>query len=149
MKRLFENKGGKNFKLLTENQVANDSLVQSGLEKVFKNGGQEISYDVIENVGLAYIKDVRTAQETAVRVARELASKFGFTDDENSEKFVKSNTGESNQAIDEIGESNTDVNIIDIANRLLKLAKRNTTAGFSDWKYVEELATKLLQSQQK
>lgn len=89
--RLFENTGGNKFKLLKENQQVSESLVASGLKKVFMNANKGISYNQVECVGLGYIKDVNTAKKVALEEARILAKEYGFKDDENNAKFVKEN----------------------------------------------------------
>jgi len=55
------------------------------------NGGKEISYKRLQNVGLGYIKDVTQAARCALREAKALAEEFGYQDDENNQKFVKEN----------------------------------------------------------
>lgn len=88
-KLLFENRGGNRFKLLTENQQVNESLVNSGLKKVFINADGDIPYKRVESVGLGYIKDVSTAYRVALKEARDMAESFGYKDDEDNAKFVK------------------------------------------------------------
>jgi len=89
MKKLFENIEGNRFKLLTENQQVNESLVASGLKKVFMNAGNAISYNHIESVGMGYIKDITTAKRVALQEARELAEEFGYRDNEEDARFIK------------------------------------------------------------
>ncbi len=94
-KKLFGNVGGNQFRLLTEGmEVTVDrpqgtEQVREGLKKVLANGGSEISYHRLQNVGYGYIKDITTAAKCAIREARELAEEFGYKDDENNAKFVK------------------------------------------------------------
>lgn len=64
-------------------------LVRSGLEKVFANGGAEIPYRRLENVGLGYIRSVSEAIKIAVQESRKVAKSYGYKDDENNEKFIK------------------------------------------------------------
>jgi hypothetical protein len=92
MKKIFENVGGNRFRLITESMtetIQGAELVREGLKKVFSAGGQGITYTRIENVGLGYIKDVTTARKCALQEAKELASQYGYEDDENTETFVK------------------------------------------------------------
>ena len=88
--RLFENTGGNKFRLLKESVNVNESLVVSGLKKVFMNGSS-ISYNHIESVGMGYIKDINTAKQVALQEARILAKEFGYKEDEDKTKFVKEN----------------------------------------------------------
>lgn len=89
-KKLFENVNGNCFRLLTESMESPQSnLVRSGIKKVFANAKGNVSYNMVENVGLGYIKDVSEAIKCALQEAREVAKEFGFKDDENSEKFIK------------------------------------------------------------
>ncbi len=87
--RLFENTGGNKFRLLKESVNVNESLVASGLKKVFMNAGSSISYNHIESVGMGYIKDINTAKQVALQEARILAKEFGYKDSEDNAKFVK------------------------------------------------------------
>lgn len=82
-------------KLLTEQvepkqkvQEAADH-VRSGLTKVFSAGEKEIPYRRVENVGLGYIRSVSEAIKCAVYESRQLASKYGYKDDQLKEMFVK------------------------------------------------------------
>ena len=93
MKKLFENIEGNRFKLLTENQCMNESLVALGLKKVFMNAGNVISYNHIESVGMGYIKDITTAKRVALQEARELAKEYGYKDSEEEAKFIKEEGG--------------------------------------------------------
>jgi len=87
---LFENVGGNQFKLLKESTNVNESLVASGLKKVFMNAGTTpISYHRVEAVGMGYIKDITTAKRVALDEARILAKEYGYQDNENDAKFVK------------------------------------------------------------
>jgi len=90
-KQLFTNVGGNSFKLITEsiNESNGPTLVRGGLSKVFSNGGKEISYTMLENVGLGYIKDVTEARKIALQEAKAIAKQFGYTADENKQKFIK------------------------------------------------------------
>ena len=94
MKKLFENIEGNKFKLLIETSDPKHELVESGLKKVFTNATENISYKRVESVGLGYIKDVSEAQRVALETARQLCESFGYKDDENSAKFVKSSLKE-------------------------------------------------------
>jgi hypothetical protein len=90
--KLFENVGGNSFKLITESVEEADpkvKLVREGLKKVFGAGHKEISYKRLQGVGLGYIKSVADAQKTAIQEARIIAKECGYTDDENTQKFVK------------------------------------------------------------
>ena len=89
MKKLFTNTGGNTFKLLNESVINGNELVNSGLKKVFANGGNKISYKQVESVGLGYIRDVSTAQRVSVQEAKRIASEYGYKDDEINENFVK------------------------------------------------------------
>lgn len=64
--------------------------VRSGLQKVFTDGGSEISYKRLENVGLCYIKgSVSEAFKTAIKESRKMAKTFGYKDDESKGRFIK------------------------------------------------------------
>jgi len=89
--RLFENTGGNKFRLLKENVNVNESLVASGVKKVFMNSGGDISFKRIETVGMGYIKDITTAKQIALQEARILAKEYGYKEDEDQAKFVKEN----------------------------------------------------------
>ena len=89
--RLFENVGGNRFKLLKESVNVNESLVASGIKKVFMNSGGDISFKRIETVGMEYIKDITTAKQVALQEARILAKEYGYKEDEDQAKFVKEN----------------------------------------------------------
>jgi hypothetical protein len=89
--RLFENTGGNKFRLLKESVNVNESLVASGLKKVFMNAGSSISYNHIESVGMGYIKDINTAKQVALQEARILAKEYGYKEDEDKAGFVKEN----------------------------------------------------------
>jgi hypothetical protein len=96
-KKLFGNVGGNQFRLLTEGMdVTTDKPqgtehIREGLKKVLANGGREISYKRLQNVGYGYIKDITIAAKCAIHEARELAKDFGYKDDQNNAKFVKEN----------------------------------------------------------
>lgn len=100
-KKLFGNVGGNSFRLLTEGmEVTVDrphgtEQVREGLKKVLANGGAQISYQRLQNVGYGYIKDITTAAKCALREARELAEEFGYTDDQQNGKFVKEDSVEN------------------------------------------------------
>jgi len=90
--KLFENVGGNSFKLITESidEVnPNTKHVREGLKKVFGAGSKSLSYKRLQGVGLGYIKSVSEAQKTAIQEARILAKEYGYTDNENSQQFVK------------------------------------------------------------
>jgi len=89
--RLFENTGGNKFRLLKESVNVNESLVASGLKKVFMNAGKSISYNHIESVGMGYIKDINTAKQVALQEARVLAKEYGYKEDEDKARFIKEN----------------------------------------------------------
>lgn len=87
---LFENVGGNQFKLLKESVTKNESLVASGVKKVFMNSDKApIPYKRIEAVGLGYIKDITEAKRISLDEARILAKEFGYKDSENDAQFVK------------------------------------------------------------
>jgi len=92
--KIFRNVGGNTFKLLTESinnddKPQNANLVREGLKKVFAAAGKELSYKRISNVGMGYIKNIADATKCALREAQEIASDYGYKDDENNQKFVK------------------------------------------------------------
>ena len=90
--KLFENVGGNQFKLITESVedvIPNVSLVREGLKKVFGAGSKELTYKRLHGVGLGYIKHVEDAKKTAIQEARILAKEYGYTDNEDSQKFIK------------------------------------------------------------
>jgi len=92
--KIFRNVGGNQFRLLTESitddKPQGSNLVRAGLKKVFASSGPEISYKRLTNVGLGYIKNVTDASKCALREAQELAPEFGYKDDEQNSRFVKS-----------------------------------------------------------
>ncbi len=103
--KLFENVGGNRFKLITEGVIADENpkgkLVREGLRKVFSAGNKEISYKRLQGVGMGYIKSVEEAKKCALQEARELASEYGYAEDENSQRFVKedeANLGDPKEA---------------------------------------------------
>ncbi len=82
--------GGNRFKLLTEDRNLNESLVASGVKKVFMNAGNTpITYHRIECVGMGYIKDITEAKKISLQEAREIANEYGYKDSEDEAKFVK------------------------------------------------------------
>jgi hypothetical protein len=88
--KLFENIGGNRFKLITESvEESKSSLVREGLKKVFASASGDISYKNIRNVGMGYIKDITDATKCSLQEARELASEFGYKDDQYNNKFIK------------------------------------------------------------
>ena len=89
--KLFENAGGNKFRLLKESVNVNESLVASGLKKVFMNAGNAITFNHIESVGMGYIKDINTAKQVALQEARVLAKEYGYKEDEDKARFVKEN----------------------------------------------------------
>ena len=93
MKKLFENVGGNNFKLLLSESIEEKSkLVESGLKKVFSNSDSDVSYKRVEAVGLGYIKDVNEAKRVSLDTAKRLCESLGFKDDEINGKFTKENS---------------------------------------------------------
>ena len=91
--KLFEHVSGNQFKLVTENVVAEAnpkaSLIREGLKKIFMNAGKKISYTYMANLGMGYIKDVNEARKCAIQEARELASEYGFIDQSDIQAFVR------------------------------------------------------------
>jgi len=90
--KLFENVGGNQFKLITENMEEVNpkaKLVREGLKKVFSSGDKKLSYKRLQGVGLGYIKSVEEAKKTAIQEARELAKEYGYMDNENAQAFVR------------------------------------------------------------
>lgn len=88
--KLFENIGGNQFKLISENTNKNSDLIREGLRKIFSSAnGRDLSYKSLANIGMGYIKDVSEARKCALQEARQLAEEFGYQDDENNAKFVK------------------------------------------------------------
>ncbi len=169
--RLFENTGGNKFRLLKESVNVNESLVASGLKKVFMNAGGDISYNRVEAVGMGYIKDINTAKQVALQEARILAKEFGYKEDENKAKFVKENdfskldaqnpshTGAkigSNEAGQESDMSNQEEQQeVQIGNSIKKLcqdALNNDTDDMNTFilalNKIEELSNKLIQMHQ-
>lgn len=93
--KLFENVGGNNFRLITENvEESKSKLVREGLRKVFGGGKQQITYQFVQNVGLGYIKDVTEARKCALEEARIVAKECGYMEDEAKAKFVKTEAHE-------------------------------------------------------
>lgn len=92
MKKLFENIEGNKFKLISEStdiDIPKSSLIRNGLKKVFSEGEKEYSYKRLETLGMGYIRNIQEAKRCALKEARELASEFGYTDEEDQQKFVK------------------------------------------------------------
>jgi len=91
--KLFENVGGNQFKLINEGVIADENpkgkLVREGLKKVFGSGEKVISYKRLQGVGMGYIKSVEEAKKCAIQEARELASEYGYMEDEGQQAFVK------------------------------------------------------------
>jgi len=91
--KLFENVGGNQFKLITESIAVESNpkstLIREGLKKVFSNGGKKLSYTQLANIGMGYIKDVNEARKCAMQEARDLASEYGYIDNEDAQTFVK------------------------------------------------------------
>ena len=88
--KLFENVGKNRFKLITEGASTIMENVRSGLKKVFSAGHNEISYMMVERVGLGYIRDIEEAKRCAINESIALAEELGYIHDEYEEKFVKS-----------------------------------------------------------
>jgi len=101
--QLFENVGGNQFKLLTENinGMSRSSLVKEGLRKVFMNAGNVITYKHLQGVGLGYIKDVSEAKKCAIQEARILAKEYGYSDNESQSQFVKTENHEDTSSPEE------------------------------------------------
>jgi hypothetical protein len=92
MKKIFQNVNGNQFKLITESVtevISGSELVREGLKKVFTSGHNEISYKKLQNVGRGYIKSISQADKCALQEAQNLASQFGYENDECNQKFVK------------------------------------------------------------
>ena len=91
MKRIFENVGGNQFKLLTENTELKESVVGSGIKKVFSNGEKRVSYEQIESigVGVGFIKEITGARRHALQEARKIAEDYNYSDDSSNKMFVK------------------------------------------------------------
>ena len=91
--KLFEHISGNQFKLITESIVLESNpksnLIREGLKKVFSNGGKKLSYTQLANIGMGYIKDVNEARKCAMQEARDLASEYGYVDNEGIQAFVK------------------------------------------------------------
>lgn len=90
-----------NLKQLLKEDVQKDTikegpsdLVRKGLEKVFESSDGDIPYRRLENVGLGYIKNVSEAIKTAVKESRKLAEKYGYSDNEIREIFIKTHVKE-------------------------------------------------------
>jgi len=86
---LFENVGGNRFRLLKEATNVNESLISSGLKKVFSTSDDAISYQRVEAVGLSYIKDITEAKRVALDEAKSIAKSFGYKDVVSEARFVK------------------------------------------------------------
>jgi hypothetical protein len=97
--KLFENTGGNRFKLIKESTDPKYRYVREGLKKVFASAEGDLSYNRIETVGLGYIRDISEAKICALNEAREIAADYGFVDDENHSKFVKSSTPRSTMIV--------------------------------------------------
>lgn len=144
-KKLFENVSGNQFKLITESIEESNpksKLVKEGLKKLFSNGHKEISYQVLQGVGLGYIRDVSEAKKCAIQEARQLASEYGYMDNENSQKFVKEVNPETDAANPE------EKREVQIGNEILSLlaaARVNQNGMESDLIKIERLARELIQ----
>ena len=97
--KLFENTSGNHFKLIKESTDAKSRYVREGLKKVFASAEGDISYNRIETVGLGYIRDISEAKKCALNEAREIAEDYGFVDNENHAKFVKTSTPKSGMIV--------------------------------------------------
>jgi hypothetical protein len=140
MKRIFENVGGNKFKLLTEGvgeQVDLSKLVREGLKKVFSAGSSELSYRRVEGVGLGYIKSISDASKTALQEARVMAPRYGYEDDENNAKFVKTEDAHAESDMSNPEEKRE----VQIGREIIKLCQ-GTDANFPD---IMELAKELIQ----
>ena len=88
--KLFENVGKNKFRLITEGSSTIMENVRSGLKKVFSAGHKEISYTMVERVGLGYIRDIEEAKRRALEESIIIAEELGYIHDEYEAKFVKS-----------------------------------------------------------
>jgi hypothetical protein len=141
--KLFENVGGNNFRLITENvEESNAKNVREGIRKVFSTGKGQISYKLIQNVGLGYIKDVNEAKKCALQEARFVAKECGYMEDEGNSKFVK------NEVHDESDMSNpAEKREVQIGKEILQ-ALENINASSGSGSLLEDirkLATELIQ----
>lgn len=87
--KLFESVGKNKFRLINEGASSKMENVRSGLKKVFSAGHKQISYNMVENVGLGYIRDIEEAKRYALEESMGMADEFGYEPDENKAKFVK------------------------------------------------------------
>jgi hypothetical protein len=91
-KLLFENVGGNQFRINKELSETNPKagLIREGLKKIFSMAeGKDLSYTYISNIGMGYIKDVSEARKCALQEAKEIASDYGYVEDDHRAKFVK------------------------------------------------------------
>lgn len=91
-KLLFENVGGNQFRLNKELSDSNPKaeFIREGLKKIFTMAeGKDLSYTYISNIGMGYIKDVGEARKCALQEARNIASDYGYIEDDSHAKFVK------------------------------------------------------------
>lgn len=89
---LFENVGGNQFKLNKDVNESNpkSTLIREGLKKIFSSAnGKDLSYHYISNIGMGYIKDVSEARKCALQEAKNIASEYGYIEDEHRARFVK------------------------------------------------------------
>lgn len=118
--KLFENIGGNQFKLISENvdKNPNSNLVREGLKKIFSSAdGKDLLYKSLANIGMGYIKDVSEARKCALQEARQLAEEFGYKDDESNGKFVK-----GDESLPEKDSSNPkEVNEVRIGKEILNI----------------------------
>jgi hypothetical protein len=120
---LFENVNGNTFKLLKENAEAkpiHETLVSSGLKKVFQNSKGKVTYRQIESVGFGYIKDITEAKNVALKEARILAKEYGYEEDEDDSKFIKKEIAPDNAGMNVERPASEEKREVQIGKEILK-----------------------------
>ena len=127
-KILFENVGGNQFKLISENvnQASKTDMVREGLKKIFESAnGKPLTYKSLANVGMGYIKDVGEARKCALQEARYIAEAFGYMENADQQAFVKEIESENNPQPDA-----TSGNPSQIGQQKLKVFPANKSKTF-------------------
>ena len=123
-KILFENVGGNQFKLISENvnQASKTDMVREGLKKIFESAnGKPLTYKSLANVGMGYIKDVGEARKCALQEARYIAEAFGYMENADQQAFVKEIESENNPQPDATSGNPSQIGqqILDVVNEFL------------------------------
>jgi hypothetical protein len=153
MKKLFNNVGGNQFRLLTESidQSSNGEpkevlLLREAIKKIFSSGENKLKYSKLQNMGFGFIKNISEAQKCALKEARMLAESFGYKDDERKKQFVKENDGEMSDYDRSSSENGAPMAGTRIP-REVRIGKEiiRYTTEISDRSDVEELKAKIIE----